>query len=156
MRQQRWFPPVVLAVGLFAINVLARLIIRFGFDGEDAAESRATIIMFSVIGLVLAVWTFVACQRRRPSDWLLPDLVGGAAGGMLLTVLVGPFVSGGEPFASGAGDFFAQVWMYGGFAILGTLLGYWLAMLLGRDYRSRSLKAFATASRARPRRVVRR
>jgi hypothetical protein len=156
MRQQRWFPPVALAVGLFVINVAARLVIRLGFDGDDAAESHATIVMFSVIGLVLAVWTFLACQRKRPSDWLLPDLVFGAVGGLLLTVLVGPFISGGQPFADGAGDFFVQVWLYGGFAIAGTLLGYWLAVLLGRDYRSRSLHAVVTSRSAKPRRVVRR
>lgn len=156
MRQQRWFPAAALAVGLFVINVVARLIIRLGFDGDDGAESRATIVMFAVIGLTLAVWTFLACQRRRPSQWLLPDLALGALGGLLLTVLVGPFISGNEPFADGAGDFFAQVWLYGGFAIVGTLLGYWLAVVLGRDYRSRSLKAFAEKARAKPRRVVRR
>lgn len=156
MRQQRWFPPVALAVGLFAINVVARLIIRLGFDGDDSAEGRATIIMFAVLGLVLAIWTFVACQRKRPTDWLLPDLVFGALGGMLLTVLVGPFVSGGQPFESGAGDFFSQIWLYGAFAIVGTLLGYWCAMMLGRDYRSRSLKAFTQKSSAKPRKVVRR
>jgi Na+/melibiose symporter-like transporter len=156
MRQQRWFVPVALAVGLFAINVAARLIIRLGFDGNDAAEGRASIVMFAVIGLTIAVWTFLASQRRPPSDWLLPDLVGGAVGGLLLTVLVGPFISGGEPFKDGAGAFFAQVWLYGGFAIVGTLLGYWLAVMLARDYRSRSLKAFTERSAAKPRRVVRR
>jgi Na+/melibiose symporter-like transporter len=156
MREQRWFAPAALAVGLFAINVVARLIIRFGFDGDDGAESRATIVMFAVIGLTLAVWTFLASQRRRPSAWLLPDLVFGAVGGMLLTVLVGPFVSGGQPFSSGAGDFFSQIWMYAGFAVVGTLLGYWLAVMLGRDYRSRSLKAYAQTRAAKPRKVVRR
>jgi hypothetical protein len=156
MRQQRWFPPVALAVGLFAINAVARLVTRLGFDGNETAESRATIVMFAAIGLVLAAWTYRACQRRRPSEWLLPDLVSGAAGGLLLTVLVGPFISGGQPFSSGAGDFFFQVWLYAGFAILGTVLGYWLAVMLGRDYRSRSLTAYAKASTAKPRRVVRR
>ncbi|WP_433370326.1 hypothetical protein ACQPZX_45325 [Actinoplanes sp. CA-142083] len=156
MRQQRWFPPVALAVGLFAINVAARLIIRLGFDGDDSATSSATLIMFGVLGLTLAVWTFLACQRKRPSDWLLPDLVFGAVGGMLLTVLVGPFISGGQPFAGGAGDFFSQIWLYAGFAIVGTLLGYWLAVMLGRDYRSRSLKAFTATRAAKPRKAVRR
>lgn len=156
MRQQRWFPAVALAVGLFAINVAARLIIRLGFDGDDSAESNATIVMFAVIGLTLAVWTFVACQRKRPSEWLIPDLVFGAVGGLLLTVLVGPFVSGGQPFSGGAGDFFSQVWLYAGFAIAGTLLGYWIAMLFGLDYRSRSLKAFTQTRAAKPRKVVRR
>ncbi|MEU4237985.1 hypothetical protein [Actinoplanes sp. NPDC026619] len=156
MRQRRWFPPLALAVGLFAINVVARLIIRLGFDGNDAASGRASIIMFAVIGLTMAVWTFLACQRKRPSDWLLPDLVVGAIAALLLTVLVGPFISGGEPFKDGAGDFFAQIWLYAGFAIVGTLLGYWLAVLLGRDYRSRALKAFAERSKSKPRKVVRR
>ena len=155
MRQQRWFPIAALAVGLFAINLVARLVIRFGFDSEDAAQSRATIIMFGLIGLVLAVWTFLVAQRRRPSEWL-PDAAFAAVGAMLLSVLVGPFVSGGQPFADGAGTFFAQIWLYAGFAIVGTLLGYWVAVMLGRDYRSRSLKAFTQARMAKPRRVVRR
>ena len=156
MRQQRWFPIAALAVGLFAINVVTRLVIRLGFNGDDGAESRASVVMFALIGLTLAVWTFLAAQRRAPLAWLVPDLVLGAAGGLLLTVLIGPFISGGQPFSGGAGNFFFQVWLYAGFAIVGTLLGYWVAVLSGRDYRSRSLTAYAQRSAARPRRPVRR
>src|ERR1043165_3773122 len=103
MRKKRWFAPAALAIGLFAINVVARLVLHFFFHGNDSAESTATIIMFALIGLTLAVWTFLACQRKRPSEWLLPDLVFGAVGGLLLTVLVGPVSSGGAPFSTGAG-----------------------------------------------------
>jgi hypothetical protein len=156
MRQKRWFPIVALAVGLFVINVVARLVIRFAFTDSDTAQNRASIIMFAIIGVTLAVWTFVFSRRRPPIEWLIPDWVTGTAGGMLLTVLVGPFVSGGQPFGSGAGDFFAQIWLYAGFAIAGTLLGYWIAVLLGRDYRSRSLKAFSEQRQVKPRKVVRR
>ncbi|MEV4350368.1 hypothetical protein AB0J83_38420 [Actinoplanes sp. NPDC049596] len=156
MRQQRWFPAAALAVGLFAINVVARLVTRFVFDGDDTAEGRASIMMFALIGVVLAVYTFIVSQRRRPSEWLLPDLVFGAVGGMLLTILVGPFISGGQPFGGGAGNFFAQVWLYAGFAIAGTLVGYWIAVMLAKDYRSRSLKAYTETRQAKPRRVVRR
>jgi hypothetical protein len=155
MRDKRWFPIAVLAVGLFVINAVTRLIIRLGFDGNDAAETRASIIMFSVIGLALAIATFLRAQRVPPSSWL-PELGFGAVGGMLLTILVGPFISGSAPFSGGAGNFFSQVWLYGGFALLGMLLGYWTATALGRDYRSKSLKAFAQARAAKPRRVVRR
>lgn len=155
MRQQRWFPIAALAVGLFAVNVAARLVIRFGFKDDDSAQDRATIMMFAIIGLTLAIYTFIDSQRRPPSRWL-PIVGFGALGGMLLTVLVGPFVSGGQPFADGAGDFFSQVWLYGGFAIVGTLLGFWVATMLGRDYRSRSLEAFTEQRKARPRKVVRR
>src|SRR3954451_23989848 len=114
MRQQRWFPIAALAVGLFAINVVTRLVVRLGFDGDDAAENRATIIMFALTGVVLATYTFVVSQRRRPTQWL-PDVGGGAIAAMLLIVLVGPFISGTTPFAGGAGDFFSQIWLYGGF-----------------------------------------
>jgi len=153
--KQRWVPIVVLAVGLFAINVIARLVIRIGFADNETAESRVSVAMFAAIGIVLAVVTFFRAQRVPPSSWL-PELGASALGGMLLTILVGPFVSGDTPFASGAGNFFSQVWLYSGFAIVGTLLGYWIATMLGRDYRSRSLQAFTKARTTKPRRVVRR
>ncbi len=153
--RQRWAPIAALAVGLFAINVIARLVTRFGFDGDETAENRVSIAMFTVIGLVLAVATFIRAQQKRPSAWL-PELAAAAVGGMLLTVLVGPFVSGDTPFSGGAGNFFAQIWLYGGFAIVGSLLGYWVATALGRDYRSRTLSAYTRVRAGRPRRVVRR
>ena len=155
MRQHRWFPIVMLGLGLFAVNVVARLVIRLGFSGDDTAESRVSIIMFAVIGVVLAVVTFLRSQRVPPSRWL-PELTAAAVLGMLLTVLIGPFVSGDAPFSAGAGNFFSQIWLYAGCAIVGTLLGYWIATALGRDYRSQSLKAFAAAKINKPRRVVRR
>jgi hypothetical protein len=155
MRQQRWFPIAALAVGLFAINLVTRLVVRFGFDGGDSAENRATIVMFVLTGVVLATYTFIVAQRKRPTQWL-PDVGGGVIVAMLLIVLVGPFVSGTSPFAGGAGDFFSQIWLYSGFAIVGTLLGFWTAMMLGRDYRSRSLKAYTELRSSKPRRVVRR
>ena len=153
--KQRGVPIAALAVGLFAINVVARLISRLAFSGDENAENRVSIGMFSVIGLALAVYTFLRAQRKRPGEWL-PEIAAGAIGGLLLTVLVGPFISGDTPFESGAGNFFAQIWLYGGFAIVGTLLGYWVATALGRDYRSRSLTAYTQTRAAKPRRVVRR
>jgi hypothetical protein len=155
MRQQRWFPAAALAVGLFAINVVSRLVIRLGFSGNQTAEDRASVIMFGLIGLALAVVTFLRSQRVPPGTWLW-EIGFGAVAGMLLTIGVGPFVSGNQPFAGGAGNFFSQVWLYSGFAIVGTLLGYWVATALGRDYRSRSLAAYVRGRAAKPRRVVRR
>jgi hypothetical protein len=153
--RQRWVSIALLAAGLFAINVIARLVIRIGFNDNETAQNRVSIVMFAVIGVVLAIVTFVRAQRVPPSTWL-PELGAAAIGGMLLTILVGPFVSGDGPFSAGAGNFFSQVWLYGGFAIVGTLLGYWIATMLGRDYRSKSLAAFARAKTSKPRRVVRR
>ena len=155
MRQQRWFRIAALAAGLFAINAVARLVVRFGFDGSDTAQTRGTIAMFALIGLALAVFTYIRAQRERPSAWL-PDIGFGALGGMLLTVLVGPFLSGSSPFANGAGDFFAQIWLYAGCAALGSAIGYGVAVMLGRDHRSRTLAAYTRSRATRPRRVVRR
>jgi hypothetical protein len=155
MRQQRWFPAVALAAGLFAINAVTRLVIRLGFHDNTTAQDRASIIMFALIGLALAVVTFLRAQTVRPSVWIW-DIVFGAVGGMLLTILVGPFLSGDQPFSGGAGNFFSQIWLYGGFGIVGTLLGYWIATAMGRDYRSRSLTAYVKTRAARPRRIVRR
>ncbi len=153
--RQRWVQIASLAAALFAINVIARVVIRIGFNEDDTAQNRVSIVMFAVIGLVLATVTFFRSQRVPPSSWL-PELAAAAIGGMLLTILVGPFVSGDSPFSGGAGNFFSQVWLYSGFAIVGTLLGYWVATMLGRDYRSKSLAAFARAKTTKPRRVVRR
>jgi predicted membrane protein len=153
--KRRWMTIVLVALGLFAINVIARLVIRLGFHDNDTAEGNVSLAMFGVIGVVLAAITFVRSQRHRPVEWL-PDLAGAAVIGMLLTILIGPFISGDGPFANGAGDFFSQVWLYGGFAIVGTALGYWVATALGRDYRSRTLSAFAQSRATKPRRVVRR
>ncbi|GAA2869449.1 hypothetical protein Acy02nite_41330 [Actinoplanes cyaneus] len=155
MRQQRWFRITVLAVALFAINAVTRLVVRIGFDGTDTAQGRGSIVMFALVALVLGALTFVWCQRRRPSDWL-PDVGFGALGGMVLTVLAGPFLSGSEPFANGSGAFFAQIFLYAAFAIVGTLIGYWVAVMLAKDFRSRSLQAYSRAKTVKPRRVVRR
>ncbi|GAA4593003.1 high-affinity Fe2+/Pb2+ permease [Actinoplanes octamycinicus] len=155
MRQQRWFRITVLAVALFAINAVTRLVVRIGFDSSDTAQTRGSIVMFGLVALVLGSLAFTWSRRRRLTDWL-PDLGAGALAGMLLTVLVGPFLSGSRPLGNGVGDFFAQIWLYAGCAIVGTLLGYWTAVLLGLDYRSRSLKAYSERRTAKPRRIVRR
>ena len=153
--RQRWVQIAVLAAVLFVVNVIARLVIRIGFHDNDTAQNTVSIVMFAVIGIVLAAVTYVRAQRVPPGQWL-PEVAAAGIGGMLLTILVGPFISGDSPFSGGAGNFFSQVWLYGGFAVVGTLLGYWIATMLGRDYRSRSLAAFAKAKLTKPRRVVRR
>lgn len=153
--RQRWLRVAQLAAALFAVNVVTRLVVRFGFDGQDAAETRASMVMFAVVAAVLGVVTFLRARHVLPGTWA-PEIAAAALAGMLLTIFIGPFVSGSTPFNGGAGNFFSQVWLYGGFAIGGTLLGYWTATALGVDYRSKVLTAMARGNMTRPRRVVRR
>ncbi|MEH0972405.1 hypothetical protein V6U77_14890 [Micromonospora sp. CPCC 205546] len=152
---ERWRAIGVLAVALFAVNVVARLVTRFGFDGDDTAADRVSLGMFVVIGLVLAAVAFVWGRRRPVSAWGA-DLAAAVGIALLLTVLVGPLLVGDNPFGGGAGTFFAQIWLYLAAAGVGVLLGYLLLTALGLDHRSQSLKRYAELRATKPRRVVRR
>jgi len=121
----------------------------FDFDGGTLTLMFVRLVLAMLLGLAIA-WVY---RRARPANGEA-DSFGVTL--VLLTILIGPFVSGSTPFGGGAGNFFSQVWLYGGFAIVGTLLGFWTATALGRDYRSRSLKAYTQARATKPRRVVRR
>ncbi|MEV4463202.1 hypothetical protein AB0J51_06225 [Micromonospora echinofusca] len=153
---ERWRGTAVLAVALFAVNVVARLVTRFGFDGDDtAAADRVSLGMFVVIGLVLATVAFVWGRRQPVAAWGA-DLAAAVGVALLLTVLVGPLLVGDNPFGGGAGTFFAQIWLYLAAAGVGVLLGYLLLTALGLDHRSQSLKRYAELRATKPRRVVRR
>lgn len=152
--KERWLPIGVLAGVLFAVNVVARLITRFGFNGDVEAEDRVSLAMFAVIGLILAARAFVAGRREPVMTWA-PNLAVSVLIAMALTIFVGPFINGNTPFTGGAGVFFTQIWLYAAFAAGGTLFGYLLLTAFGLDHRSQSLKRFAEQKLARPRRVVR-
>ncbi|MEV6369808.1 hypothetical protein [Micromonospora musae] len=153
--KRRWRDIGVLAGVLFAVNVVARLIIHFGFDGDDTAADRVSLGMFVLIGVILAVLAFVWGRRRPLGEWSA-DVAGSVLVAMLLTVLVGPLLVGDSPVAGGAGTFFAQIWFYLGAALAGTMVGYLVATALGLDYRSQGLKRYAELKAAKPRKVVRR
>lgn len=153
--KERWLPVGVLAGVLFAVNVVARLVTRFGLASNPEIEDRMSLAMFVVIGLILATVAFVRARRQPVARWGA-DVAVAVLTAMALTIFVGPFISGGAPFANGAGEFFSQIWLYAAFAGGGILLGYLVLTAFGLDYRSQSLKRFAETRLAKPRRVVRR
>ncbi len=112
-------------------------------------------VLFAIIAVLLGALAFVRARREPVARWL-PDLAVATGIALLLTILVGPFISGATPFAGGAGDFFNQVWLYAAFAGGGLLIGYLFCTAFGLDYRSQGLKRFAEARLSKPRRVVRR
>ncbi|HEY0699280.1 MAG TPA: hypothetical protein VGD43_15890 [Micromonospora sp.] len=152
---RRWLSIGLLAAVLFVINVVARLVARFGFPDDTEANDRLSLLMFALIGLILAAVVIVRARREPVAEWS-GDLAAAVGAAMLLTVLVGPFVSGSRPFADGAGEFFSQIWLYLAFTGGGALLGYLLLTAAGRDHRSQSLKRYVELSSTKPRRVVRR
>ena len=153
--KDRWLPVGVLAGVLFLINVVARLLIRFGFDEDVETSDRLSLAMFVVIGLILATVAFVSARRHPVARWG-GDVAVAVLVAMALTIIVGPFISGSYPFANGPGEFFSQILFYAAFAAGGTLVGFLLLTALGLDYRSQSLKRYAETKLAKPRRVVRR
>ncbi|MEH0845335.1 hypothetical protein V6U81_23375 [Micromonospora sp. CPCC 205711] len=151
----RWRAVGVLAGALFAVNVVARVIAKLGFDGDDTATDRVSFGMFLVVGLILAVVVFREGRTRPVGRWAA-DVAAAVAVALALTVLVGPLLVGDNPFGGGAGLFFAQIWLYLAAALAGVAVGYLVLTALGRDHRSQMLKRYAEIKAAKPRRVVRR
>ncbi|WP_089155120.1 hypothetical protein [Micromonospora sp. NBS 11-29] len=153
---QRWRAVGVLTAALFAVNVVARLVISLAFpEDEDTATGVVSLVMFLVIGLILAAVSFRWGADRPVGHWA-GDLAVAVVAALALTVFVGPLLVGENPFGGGAGLFFAQIWLYLAAAAAGVLVGYLTLTALGRDFRSRQLKRYAELKRARPRKVVRR
>ncbi|WP_026321403.1 hypothetical protein [Salinispora fenicalii] len=154
--RQRWRLTGALVGALFAVNLVARLIIRVGFDDADTtAADRVSLGMFVVIGVGLAAVTFIWSRRRPAAEWGA-DIAAAVGSALALTVLVGPLVVGKNPFGDGAGTFFAQIWLYVAVTGIGVLLGYLLAVALGLDHRSQALQRYAEAKTAKPHKPVRR
>ncbi|MGC5030202.1 hypothetical protein [Micromonospora sp. DT229] len=148
---QRWRAVGVLTIALFAVNVVARLIIRFGFDGDEAAADRVTLGMFVVIGLILAGTAIVWGQSRPPAQWGV-EVAAAIGMALALTMLVGPLLVGQNPFGSGSATFFWQVLLYLLATSIGAILGHLLLTTLGRDYRSQRLQRLAQSAPTKPRR----
>jgi hypothetical protein len=148
----RWKRIGILAGALFAINIVGRLISKFALEPESSRQDLVPIIGLSVIALVFAVIAYL-WGRIRPMGVLAADLAGAAAISCALIILAGPLLFGQNPFAAGAGDFFASIWQYAAIVIGGSLLGALVLIAVGRDLRAQQLKRFAQAAKAKPKRV---
>jgi hypothetical protein len=153
--RNRWLRIGALAGALFAINLVARAIANWVYGDDTGMQDRISLVFFGVVAVVLAVVAFRWGRDRVLGVWLA-DMLGAVVIAGLVTVVLGPAVFGANPVGGGAGEFFAQIWLYAGFSGGGVLLGYLLAVVLGKDYRSRQLAAYSKAKLSKPRRVVRR
>jgi hypothetical protein len=153
--RQRWLRIGALAGVGFGMSVAGRLVVRLGSIDDPDAQSALTLVTFGAIGLVLAVLA-IRWGRVRPMGVVVADLAGGAVGAGVLNLLVGPFVSGTSPAEVGVGDTFDAAWQFAAFAGGGGLVGLLLLVMVGMDYKSRSLRQFAEAKLTKPRRPVRR
>jgi hypothetical protein len=151
----RWLRIGILAVVLLAVTFGGRLIIRIWHEGNIDAEEQIALGALGAVALVMmvaAIWW----GRLRPIGVVVADLAGAAVPACTVNVLVGPFVSGTTPAQIGAGDSFNAVWLFAAFAGGGVLIGMLLLIMIGKDYKSQSLKRFAESKLTKPRRPVRR
>ena len=153
--KERWLPVGLLAGALFAVNLVARLVVRFAAGSDDGKQVTIGLWALIAVGAVLIPVAFWWARR-----WPLPRVIGDIAVAVLvaclLAVLVGPFVSGTTPFGDGVGLAFRQFFYYAAVSAGGTLIGVLAVMTVGQDYKSQAWKRYAERVNAKPRKVVRR
>lgn len=145
----------ILAGVVLAICVIGRLVVRIWFDGEVETEERVALLTLGAIGVVMAV-VAIWWGRLRPLGVVIADFAGAAVAAGLVNLFLGPFINGTTPAQIGAGDLFNAAWQYAAAAGGGALIGLLLLIMVGKDYKSQSLKRFAEARLTKPRRPVRR
>jgi hypothetical protein len=153
--KERWLPVGVLAGGLFVVNLIARLVVRLVAGDDDGKQITIGLWALVAVGAMLipvAYWW----ARRWPVPRVIGDILVAVLVACLLSVLIGPFVSGTSPFASGIGLVFRQFLYFVAVSAGGTLFGLLAVMTVGQDYKSQAWKRYAERTQAKPRKVVRR
>jgi hypothetical protein len=153
--KERWLPVGLVAAGLFLVNVIARLVVRFAAGSDDAKQITIGLWALFAVGAVMIPVAFWY-GRRVPMIRVVGELGLAVVVSCLLAVLIGPFVSGVGPFSNGVRLVFRQFFYFVGLSAIGAVIGVLLLMTTGLDYRSQSWKRYIERAGTKPRRVVRR
>jgi hypothetical protein len=153
--KERWLPVGLVAGGLFLVNVVARLVVRFGAGDDDGKQVTIGLWALFAVGAVMIPVAFWY-GRRHSMIRVVGDLGLAVVIACLVAVLVGPFVSGVGPFGDGVGLVFRQFFYFVGLSAIGAVLGLLALMTTGLDYRSQSLKRYIERAETKPRKIVRR
>jgi hypothetical protein len=148
-------PVGLLAAGLFATNLIARVVVRLTASKSATSQTRIgfiAIIAVSVVMIGAAYWW----ARRNAMPRVLADLAVAISVACLLSVLIGPFAAGSRPLKEGSSLFIAEIWHYLVLAAGGAVFGLLVVMALGQDWKSQAWKRYAETVKAKPRKVVKR
>jgi hypothetical protein len=160
MWQNRWVRVGAVALGFFLVNGIARFISWQTRPDEiptvTTPDSSADAII-SVTGMLAAVAVIAVAAGfwavRHPIGRVIADLGLAVVAGTLLATLVGPFLGGDKPFEAGLETYVLQFLQFLGLGALGIFLGFVAMVVLGKDWRTRGLAAYADRYGRRPRRV---
>jgi hypothetical protein len=153
--KERWMPVGLVAGGLFLVNVVARLVVRFGAGSDDDKQITIGLWALFAVGAVMIPVAFWY-GRKHPMLRVIGDLGIAVVIACVLAVLIGPFVSGVGPFSNGVGLVFRQFFYFLGLSAIGAMIGLLVLMTTGLDYRSQSWKRYIERTSTKPRKVVRR
>ncbi|MGH3737221.1 MAG: hypothetical protein ACRDT6_16630 [Micromonosporaceae bacterium] len=150
--RQRWLEVAVLAVVLFAINGVARLIVWQAEIGNDEDQIFAG-LMAAIAAALVCVAAGIRWSHLYPMSRLVVDVGVAVLAAALLAVLVGPYLGGSKPLVEGAGFAVRQFVFYGGVMAFGAAVGVLVTVTLGKDWKSRGWKHHEEQIRSRPKRV---
>ncbi len=162
MWQNRWVRVAAITLGFFLINGLARFISFLAKPGDgdiptfETPQSSTDMVIvvvgaFAVVALLAVAAAFWAV--RYPLGRVVADLGAATFAGTVLAMFVGPFLGGNTPFDDGLELFVLQFLMFLGLGALGVFLGFVTMVVLGKDWKTRGLSAYAERYGKRPHRV---
>lgn len=153
MLGHRWTPALLVALALFAINVVGRVVVLLA--GIDGADDMVLASLYSMIAMALVTgyagfrWT-----RRYEMTRVVGEVGFAAVLGSLLATLVGPLTVGLNPMTGGTGILLRQLGVCFAICAVGAFVGVLLVLALGQDRKSRAWRYQVQRASARPRRVV--
>ena len=154
--RQRWLPVGIVALVIFVVNAVFRLISWKGGITSDEGQTSLSVVGTLVVGVALAVagarWAVRYPFSRVAGDLLLAILVG-----TVLAVVVGPFVANSRPMADGLESFVAQILLFLAVGFGSALLGFVCMVAVGKDWKSRGLRRYERiyARKATPKKPAR-
>jgi hypothetical protein len=148
--RNRWVRVGIVALAIFLINAVSRLISNLTTDDSATAQAAAAVDgsanPIAIIGAG-AVVLFMALAGawwaiRYPFQRLFFDLGAAAVIGALLALLIAPFAGGSVPFDEGLATFVGEFLQFVGLSALGAILGFIAMIVVGKDWKSRGLRAY--------------
>jgi len=153
--RHRWTPVLLVAVGLFVINVISRVILWATGVQSDVRMTEVGLYSMLAMSLVGGYAGF-RWAKRYEIVRVVGEVGAAIVIGTLLAVFVGPLIVGLSPVDGGTGIVLRQLGLCFAVCAFGAAVGLMIVLAMGADRKSRAWKAQEQRLRAKPRRVAKR